>query len=243
MAEPALAPLIAIVGADGSGKSTLAADLLAALRAEGRRVELCYLGLGTGDLGNRIKSWPLIGPLLERKLVSKADQARDREAKIPGLATALVIYRLSLVRRKRFRRVLALRRRGVTVLTDRYPQTEIPALFEGPGLSAARAGSAAIRRLAARERAIYEWMARYVPDLVIRLNVDVETALARKPDHARVLIQRKVAVVPSLTFNGAPIVDLDARRPYAEVKAAALAAVGRVLGSAIDQPRALIRGQ
>jgi thymidylate kinase len=229
MGEAALAPLIAIVGADGSGKSTLAADLVAELRAGGRRVELCYLGLGTGDLGNRIKRWPLIGRALAGLLGRKADQARDRSARIPGLPTALVIYRLSQVRARRFRRVLALRRAGVTVLTDRYPQTEVPALFEGPGLSAARAESAAIRRLAARERALYEWMASYVPDLVIRLNVDVETALARKPDHERALIERKVAVVGQLGFNGARIVDLDATRPYAEVKAAALAAAREAL--------------
>jgi thymidylate kinase len=229
MADPTLAPLIAIVGADGSGKSTLSADMVETLRAEGRRVELCYLGLGTGDLGNRIKAWPLIGPLLERVLTGKAEQARDKDAKIPGLLTALVIYRLSLIRRHRFRRVLALRRAGVTVLTDRYPQTEVPALFEGPGLSAARAESGALRRLAARERAIYEWMASYRPDLVVRLNVDAETALARKPDHKRSLIERKVAVFPELRFNGAPILDLDGRRPYEEVRAAALEAISRVL--------------
>ena len=98
-----------------------------------------------------------------------------------------------------------------------------------PGLSAARAGSAAIRRLAARERGIYDWMAAYVPDLVIRLNVDVETALARKPNHKRALIERKVAVLPELKFNGAPILDLDATRPYVEVKAAARAAIGLTL--------------
>jgi thymidylate kinase len=229
MADPTLAPLIAIVGADGSGKSTLSADMVETLRAEGRRVELCYLGLGTGDLGNRIKAWPLIGPLLERVLTGKAEQARDKDARIPGLLTALVIYRLSLIRRNRFRRMLALRRAGVTVLTDRYPQTEVPALFEGPGLSAARAESGALRRLAARERAIYEWMASYRPDLVVRLNVDVETALARKPDHKRSLIERKVAVLPQLRFNGAPILDLDGRRPYEEVRAAALVATSRVL--------------
>jgi thymidylate kinase len=105
----------------------------------------------------------------------------------------------------------------------------VPALFEGPGLSAARAESAAVRRLAARERALYEWMASYRPDLVVRLNVDVETALARKPDHKRSLIERKVAVLPQLRFNGAPILDLDGRRPYEEVRAAALEATSRVL--------------
>lgn len=233
MAETeALAPLIAVVGTDGSGKSTVTADLLKALRADGRRVELCYLGLGTGDLGNRIKRWPLIGPLLEGFLSRKAGQARDKDAKIPGLATALVLYRYSLVRRRRFLRTLALRRQGVTVLTDRYPQVDVPGFYDGPALSAARAEGWAVRRLAAKERALYAWMAEHRPTLVIRLNVDVETALARKPDHARPLIERKVAATPLLRFGGAPIVDLDARAPYAEVLAAALAAANRALAAA-----------
>lgn len=229
MAEAGLAPLIAIVGSDGSGKSTVAGDVLKALRAEGRRVELCYLGLGTGDLGNRIKQWPVIGRMLEGFLTRKAGQARDKNAKIPGLPTALVIYRYSLVRRRRFMHVLALRRQGVTVLTDRYPQVEVPGYYDGPGLSAARAEGWAIGRLAAKERAIYAWMASYLPDLVVRLNVDADTALARKPDHARALIERKVAITPQLKFNGAPIVDLDATAPYAEVLAKAKAAVDAAL--------------
>jgi thymidylate kinase len=229
MAETGLAPLIAIVGSDGSGKSTVAGDVLKALRAEGRRVELCYLGLGTGDLGNRIKQWPIVGRLLEGFLTKKAGQARDKNAKIPGLPTALVIYRYSLVRRQRFLRTLELRRQGVTVLTDRYPQVEVPGYYDGPGLSAARAEGWAVSRLAEKERAIYAWMASYRPTLVVRLNVDADTALARKPDHARALIERKVAITPQLRFNGATIVDLDAAQPYPQVLAQARAAIDTVL--------------
>ena len=86
-----LAPLIAIVGCDGSGKSTLSADLLAQLGAR-YRVASCYLGLGSGDLGERIKRLPLIGAAFEARLARKAAQARSREARIPGLPTALVIF-------------------------------------------------------------------------------------------------------------------------------------------------------
>lgn len=229
MPEAGLAPLIAIVGSDGSGKSTVAGDILKELRAGGRRVELCYLGLGTGDLGNRIKQWPMVGRLIESFLSKKAGQARDENARIPGLLTALVIYRYSLVRKRRFMRMLELRRQGVTVLTDRYPQVEVPGYYDGPGLSAARAEGRAIARLAAKERAIYQWMASYRPDLIVRLNVDADTALARKPDHARALIERKVAITPTLSFNGAHIVDLDATRPYAEVLADARATIAAAL--------------
>lgn len=223
-----LAPLIAIVGCDGSGKSTLAADVLRHVQ-QSRAADTVYLGLGSGAIGNRIKAWPLIGPLLESVLSKRAAQARDPTDKIPGVLTAIVLYRLSLKRKAQFERLLALRQSGVTVVTDRYPQTEVPGFYDGPGLSAARAEGWLVKRLADKERAIYARMVSYSPTLVIRLNVDVETALARKPDHARALLERKVAVTPQLTFNGAPIIDLDGTSPYANVLAAAIRATDDVL--------------
>jgi len=227
--DEGLAPLIAVVGCDGSGKSTLAADLLAHVR-KSRPAETVYLGLGSGALGNRIKAWPLVGPLVERFLSKKADRARDAKDKIPGLATAIVLYCFSLKRKRAFEKLLDLRRRGIVVVTDRYPQVEVPGFYDGPGLSAARAEGFIISRLAAKERRIYEWMASHVPTLVIRLHIDVETALARKPDHARALIERKVDATPKLRFNGAPMVDLSATMPYDEELRLASEAVDRAIG-------------
>lgn len=223
------APLIAIVGCDGSGKSTLAADLVGTLGAE-RRVAKCYLGLGSGAIGTRIKRLPLVGAAVERSLASKAARTRSREDRIPGLATALVVYGFSLLRRRRFRRVLALRQAGVTVITDRYPQIEVPGFYDGPGLSAARAGSRAVAWLAARERRMYGWMADHRPTLVIRLDVDLATAVARKPDHDPALLARKIAATPLLRFGGAPIVDLQSAAPYAQVRQQALDAIRAAIG-------------
>jgi hypothetical protein len=224
-----LAPLIAIVGCDGSGKSTLAADLAATLGSD-RPLELAYLGLGSGAIGLRIKRFPVIGPVLEAALSKRGTKARTTGEKIPGLATALVIYGFSLLRRRRFRRVLALRERGVTVITDRYPQVEVPGFYDGPGLSAARSGSRTVAWLAARERRMYDWMVSYSPTLVLRLAIDAETAHARKPDHDLALLRQKVAVTPLLRFSGAPIVELDSRAPYEDVRRLALANVLPVLG-------------
>ena len=78
---------------------------------------------------------------------------------------------------------------------------------------------------------MYDWMASFVPTHVIRLSVDVETALSRKPDHARALIERKVAVTPLLTFNGAPLTELDSTMDYGEEVAAAIAAIDRALAA------------
>lgn len=233
---PPFAPLVAIVGSDGSGKSTLAADMLLQLNRD-HHAEVCYLGLGSGDIGNWIKGLPIIGPSLERALASKAQQTRTKGEHIPGVVTASVVFALSLMRRRRFRRMLALRHAGVIVVTDRYPQVEVPGFFDGPGLSAARASGRVVGWLAARERRMYEWMASYQPDVVIRLNVDAATAFSRKPDHNLALLRAKVAATPLLRFNGAKIVDLDSRRPYAEVRARAIA----VALQAIDHPRPLLK--
>ena len=219
-----MAPLIAIVGPDGSGKSTLARDLCAEL-AKSRPVAMAYLGLGSGTLGLRIRAWPLVGPVLERRLSGKARRTRTEGDRIPGLATALVVYGFSLLRRRRFGQVLALRRAGTTVITDRYPQEDVAGFYDGPGLSAASAGSAAVARLAARERRMYEAMAAYRPTLVIRLAVDLATAHGRKPDHDPALLQLKIDATPRLSFGGAPLVDIDARQPYAAVRGQALSAV------------------
>lgn len=225
-----LAPLIAVIGCDGSGKSTLSADLLNWIREQYGPAETHYLGLRSGQIGNRIKAWPLVGPILERALSKRAGQARTKGAKMPGLATALVIYGFSRLRKRRFQKVLSLRRQGFIVVTDRYPQVEVPGFYDGPGLSAAEPGGRLVAALATRERATYEWMASFVPTLVIRLNIDAATAFSRKPDHALELLERKVAVTPLLRFNGAPIVNLDATMPYAEELALAKKAVAEVLG-------------
>jgi hypothetical protein len=224
-----LAPLIAVVGSDGSGKSTLSADLLAHLQ-QTRRAEAGYLGLGSGEQGRRIGQWPIVGPPLHRWLDGIADRLREPDEPIPGLLAARYALRRSRRRRAKFDALVAQRRAGITVVTDRYPQLEVPGLHDGPIL-AGRAATPRLAAIQAEERALYAEMASYVPTLVIRLHVDVDTVMARKPDHDRALIARKVETVPLLTFHDAPIVDIDATIPYEEEWALATAAVDKALAN------------
>lgn len=226
-----LAPLIAIIGCDGSGKSTVSADILAWARRHGP-AEAAHLGKQSGNIGRVIARLPLLGARLDQIIARKTDKVRtQRGKKSPGLITALVITVFSLRRLRRFRRMLALRRQGKIIVTDRYPQLELPGAYDGPGLSTTASGSALVRWLARRERVAYEWMTGYRPDLVIRLNVDLDTACARKPDHRRELLRDKVAVTPLLKFNDAPIVEIDANRPLPEVLGQARAIVTRALAA------------
>lgn len=225
-----LAPLIAVVGSDGSGKSTLSQDILEHIR-KSRSAEHGYLGLGSGEQGRAIGRWPLIGAALQKWLESIADRLRDPTAEMPGQIAAQIAIRKSRKRRAQFERLLERRRSGVTIVTDRYPQVEVPGLHDGPIL-AGRATTPRLKRLQAEERALYAEMAAYKPTLVIRLNIDTDTVMRRKPDHVRELIARKVDSVSQLTFNGAPMIDLDATMPYDEELRLALEAVDAALAAA-----------
>lgn len=214
--------VIAVTGCDGAGKSTLSEDLVSHLDS-GVPVQWLYLGQSSGNIARWIKDLPLIGPPIGRYLVGKADRADDKKNSTPDTATTLVIFILSHWRAHKFRRMLRLSRRGVLVITDRYPQAEVPGFhFDGPGLGAVNSESWLGRRLAAREKRLYQWMASQVPALVIRLNIDADTAHERKPDHKLEILRDKVAIIPGLRFNGATILDLDGRDPYEQVLETAL---------------------
>lgn len=221
-----MAPLIAIVGSDGSGKSTVGEALLAWLRQSGP-AELCHLGKQSGNLGRAIGRMPLLGGRMERTIEGKVKQAG--EARGPRLFATLTIYAFTLRRLRRFRRMLRLRRQGVTILADRFPQLALPSAIDGPGFGKVRSDRGLAKRLAALERRQFQWMTSHRPDLVVRLNVDVATAVARKPDHRPAALASKIADIPRLSFSGAPIVDIDATRPIEEVLAEARAAISAVL--------------
>ena len=127
--------------------------------------------------------------------------------------------------------MMQLRRQGVLVITDRYPQIEVPGFYDGPGLSAARAEGRVLRWLAAREARLYAEMAAHRPTLVLRLNIDAATALARKPEHGRALVEQKVAITPQLTFGDAPIAEIDATMDYAAEVALARRLIDQALAA------------
>lgn len=221
--------VIALTGCDGSGKSTLAAKLITQLRELGP-TEPLYLGQSSGRIGEWIATLPLIGPSFSRYLVKKSERTHDKDSSPPGNLTALVIYLLSRWRVHKFRRMLAMSRRGVLVVTDRYPQAEIAGFrFDGPHLSKTSGGNGWVRMLRTHEQKLYDWMATGIPLLVIRLNVDAETAHARKPDHALEALREKIAAWPNLRFNGARILDLDARDDAATILDESLRAIRAVL--------------
>ena len=137
--------VIAVVGCDGTGKTMLTRDLTTSLRNMGP-AKRCYLGLVSGEMGDIIKGLPFIGARLENNLHRKVDRALDMEKKLPGTGTAVLMYLFSWWRVMQLLRVRRLSRRGVQVITDRYPQAEVPGFhYDGPGLTVGRTSSWLVR--------------------------------------------------------------------------------------------------
>ncbi len=229
-----------MIGCDGSGKSTVSECLLDWARCYGPTATV-HLGRQAGNVGRALAGLPLIGGWFARLIHRKTDSVHNKldAERTPGILPALVIMLFTLRVRGRFRRMLALRRRGLIIITDRYPQMAVPRAYGGPNLVLGLRGNGLVRWLARREQAVFRQMTRYRPDLVIRLSVDLETAYQRKPDHRRDLLRANIEATPLLTFDGAPIVDIDATQPLDVVLAAARMAVANTLetaGYAVQAP-------
>ncbi|WP_313682673.1 hypothetical protein [Pantoea sp.] len=222
---PYIAGLIAVVGSDGTGKSTLTADLVKNLKKQWV-TERRYLGLISGEQGDQIKRLPILGVWLERRLAAKSDKTQRMSNKSPALWAALIMYGFSLWRASNLRKVRRLAESGVLVISDRYPQAEISGFYyDGPGIGVERAKSKLIKRLAESEERLYQEMAQYRPELIIRLDIDVETAYSRKPDHSYEELQDKIASMVKLRYNGSRILEIDSRLPYKEVLEKAMKAI------------------
>ena len=142
---------------------------------------------------------------------------------------ALVMFVASMRRVVRFARMLFLHCMGRTILTDRYPQIAEPRAMDGPLLTGRKFSDVGAKMLMHLELWLYTKMTAVRPDVVLRLNVDLETAVQRKPDHQASSLEKKIRVVPKLTFNGAPIVDLDSREPLEKVLEQSREVVGAIM--------------
>jgi thymidylate kinase len=226
-----LAPVIAFVGCDGAGKTTVSTAILEWMRESGH-TESCHLGIQSKALGEKLTNLPMVGGLLKRLIARNtppnhlSSEAALRPAKPPSTLAALAIFLLSVRRWRRYQKMMALRRQGVAVIADRFPQIAVAKMkIDGPGLSDSPPGNALVRLLARSERLLYCYMVSYRPNVVIRLNVDLETAYKRKPDHRYTSLATKIALVPQLEYQGSPIIDLDSTQPLDEVIAQARQAI------------------
>ncbi len=80
-----------------------------------------------------------------------------------------------------------------------------------------------------RELKLYQWMASYLPVLLIRLGIDEQTAFARKPDHQLAALQGKNRRYAATDIQWRKDPELDGRQPADEIMQASLRAIHAAL--------------
>ena len=219
--------MVSVVGADGAGKSTLLEALDAWL---GVLLDVAPLYLGRGDWVSEAQqvAADLKWTVLERGL------GRSRPERVPATVTSIAggaegaspapltlrsavsdASRVALAGRRLrdLRRADRLRARGWVVLTDRFPHAE-DVLLDGPGIPPSSGVRGVLRAV---ERRRYERFQRFHPDLLIHLDVSVEAAIARKPDHHPGTIAAKIQALGAASFPADATVRIDASQPAEEV--------------------------
>ena len=76
-----------------------------------------------------------------------------------------------------------------------------------------------------RSLKLYQWMASYLPVLLIRLGIDEQTAFARKPDHQLAALQEKSPLRATDFQQRRDQLELDGRQPADEILQASLRAI------------------
>lgn len=223
--------VIAFVGVDGSGKSTAAQNICDWL---GPEIDVLKVYFGTGDGAPSLLLAPFkaIAGLVTRFIRTKPKGAShghisDRPPG-PVYSSLFAIWAVAVALDKRHKLILIQRavRRGFVVVTDRYLQSEIENFNDGPLLHRLPLAPRWLRRF---EEGVYTRARRAPPDLVIKLHVGPETVARREPEMNPALIDERIASVGRLRFQGARIVDVDARMPLDEVARVVKGAVWSVL--------------
>ncbi len=227
--------LVAFMGADGSGKSTVVEAVCDRLA---RKMDVLRLYMGSGDGPASLLRSPL-KPLARAVRRTRAPGSRAGSEGVSGsepfrrdsapIFAGRVLWALSLSREKRQRLETAwrARNRGLIVVTDRYPQAQVPGFNDGPLLRARVENPGRIvRRAAAMEERAYLLAERQPPDLVIRLRITPEVAVRRKPDMSEAEIVRRDSAIGSMTWGeGTRVVDVDAGQPLDDVIREVLVAI------------------
>ena len=144
----------------------------------------------------------VFGKARDRSTIAKKAKVGDDHPAAMSGAKAIWALTLANEKSRKLRHVMRARTRGMVVICDRWPQMQFPGELDGPRLTHWSTGNSVQRRLAAYELRPYELARRFPPDIVIRLDVDVDTAAQRRPEDGRDYLSHRIELVKALDFDG-----------------------------------------
>ena len=173
---------------------------------------------------------PLATAALGRKSKPRCASHGRSSGPPPGAlyGVLLTVWAAAVAMDKRQKLVAARRgiNRGLIVLADRFPQSQILGFNDGPLLARLTAAPGWLRRF---EAAAYLLARRLPPDLVIKLMVTPETVARREPNMDPAVIRERIAAIQRLEFPGARVVCVDAEQPLREVVRAVKREIWRLI--------------
>lgn len=220
--------VIAILGIDGSGKSSLLATLHVWLRLQGP-VKKIYFGSGDGPMSLARRVVALTGkarhalrlkrqaptPIEHDISLSEKSSCEDTRLRIRYFMDHLLIAR---ERKRSIRQMIRVRSKGGFVLADRFPQAQLLGGMDGPKLSRfIKHRFWLVRRLVAWEKSVYEYGQNNGPDLVIVLDLGVETARKRAHSHTVAQLKERIRQIETFEFPLSRVVHIDAEQTLEQV--------------------------
>lgn len=208
---------IAIIGSDGAGKSTVISDIIPWL---GWKIDVqsFYMGSKINSLKTKIiKNFRInskrIAKLIHLISFKKRNFLTEKAYSIAEYFEFLHLVYLGKDRRDRFKQGCAQAILGKLIFFDRFPLPELYEFMDGP--SQDKNLSSKFPELDRLEKSQYEEIK--MPDHIIALHVEPETALHRKPDHNSDIVKAKAKAISGLSDNKIQMTHIDANRPYEAV--------------------------
>jgi thymidylate kinase len=212
--------IIAIVGGDGSGKSTAVDGLCGWLAPEFDTTRV-HLGKPRWSLLTiAMRGLLKVGRSLGLYPFLRAPELQPLDTPVVAFPGYPWLLREACTARDRYRTYLAARRQaneGGLVICDRFPLPQVR-LMDGPQMERMTGGHPTnwlIRTLTKLEERYYRGIA--LPELLIVLQVDPETAVRRKTDEDPASVRARASEIWEINWDGLPAHVVDAGRPKSEV--------------------------
>jgi thymidylate kinase len=202
--------VVALVGMDGAGK-TSAIDRNKTFFA--RQMNVAKISLGGGKSG--ASTIRMIFFLMhEMKLYFRRRTMKPNQESIkkPHMSTVQTIYHVILAwdRLYRLRQIHKMKSNGCIVFVDRWPQSGIPRMFDGPRCSDSP-NSLLSKLLSQLEKRVLKYTKINPPDIVIKLAVSPDIAQKRKPGEISINDSLGMSQqFKNLEYQGSKIIVIDA---------------------------------